>query len=327
MQDLNDLYYFSQVVEQGGFSAASRALGIPKSRLSRRIALLEERLGVRLLQRTTRRLRLTSAGERYLHYCLEMASSARAADDAMQQLKSEPSGRVTVSCPIAIAQQMLAPLLPEFMATWPDVDVQLLVTNRRVDLIKEGVDLALRVRYKLDTDPEMIVRRFGLSAGQMVASPGYLERHGMPQSPQDLTSHSLLNFAPAGSDAPWELHGPDNAHLTVPVHAKLTCDDFVVLVEAAVRGRGIALLPTVSCESEIRRGQLIRVLPDWHCGEGIVHCLYPSRHGMTPAVRALLEFFSERLPPIYARNPGHDTASQIDLKSAATLSGQVGVST
>jgi DNA-binding transcriptional LysR family regulator len=303
MQDLNDLYYFSQVVEQGGFSAASRVLNIPKSRLSRRIALLEERLGVRLLQRTTRRLRLTSAGERYLHYCKEMSATARAADDAMQHLKSEPTGRVTVSCPISIAQQMLAPLLPEFMDTWPGVNVQLLVTNRRIDLIREGVDLALRVRDKLDTDAEMIVRRFGMSAGNLVASPSYLERNGNPQSPQELAAHALLNFAPAGSEQPWLLLGPDQAQASVQVNARLTCDDFVVLVEAAVRGRGIALLPTVATAAETSRGRLTQVLPDWHSAEGIVHCIYPSRHGMTPAVRALLDFLSERLPAIYARFP------------------------
>lgn len=302
MQDLNDLYYFSQVVEHGGFSAASRAMNIPKSRLSRRIALLEDRLGVRLLQRTTRRLRLTSAGERYLHYCQEMAASARAADEAMQQLRAEPSGKVFVSCPIAIAQQMLAPLLPEFMATWPGVDVRLMATNRRVDLIGEGVDLAIRVRDRLDTDAEMVVRRYGISASHMVASPSYLQRYGAPQSPDDLQLHSLLNFASPGSEQPWTLTGPDGAEVSVAVRASLTCNDFVVLVEAAARGRGIALLPTVATEVEARQGQLVRVLPQWSCPQGIVHCIYPSRRGIMPAVRAFLDFLSERLPPIYARH-------------------------
>lgn len=184
MQDLNDLFYFSQVVDQGGFSAAARVLDIPKSRLSRRISQLEERLGVRLLQRTTRRLRLTTAGERYLHYCREMTASARAAEEAMRQLQTQPSGPVVVSCPISIAQQLLAPLLPEFMDTWPEVSIQMLATNRRVDLINEGVDLALRVRTRLDTDAELVVRQLGAASGTLVASPAYLQRHGAPDSPK-----------------------------------------------------------------------------------------------------------------------------------------------
>ncbi|MGN6455030.1 MAG: LysR family transcriptional regulator, partial [Achromobacter mucicolens] len=205
MQDLNDLYYFSQVVEQGGFSAAARALDIPKSRLSRRISHLEESLGVRLLQRTTRRLRLTSAGERYLHYCREMAASARAADDAMRQLQAEPTGPVIVSCPVSIAQDVLAPLLPEFLDAWPAISVQLLVTNRRVDLIREGVDLALRVRTKLDTDAELVVRHLGTARGTLVASPGYLQRHGAPDTPQDLASHVTLSFSDPQNEVRWPL--------------------------------------------------------------------------------------------------------------------------
>ena len=170
MQDLNDLYYFSQVVEQGGFSAAARALDIPKSRLSRRISHLEESLGVRLLQRTTRRLRLTAAGSAI---CITARKwpPRRAPDDAMRQLQSEPAGPVVVSCPVSIAQDILAPLLPEFLDAWPAISVQLLVSNRRVDLISEGVDLALRVRTKLDTDAELVVRHLGTARGTLVASP------------------------------------------------------------------------------------------------------------------------------------------------------------
>ena len=204
MQDLNDLYYFSQVVEQGGFSAAARALDIPKSRLSRRISHLEESLGVRLLQRTTRRLRLTSAGERYLHYCREMAASARAADDAMRQLQSEPAGPVIVSCPVSIAQDVLAPILPEFMDAFPQVAIRLLVTNRRIDLIKEGVDLAVRVRPKLDTDAEFIVRRLGSGSSALVASPDYIRRYGQPDAPPALADHRTLTFSDE-PDTRWTL--------------------------------------------------------------------------------------------------------------------------
>lgn len=301
MQDLNDLYYFSQVVEHGGFSAASRILDIPKSRLSRRIAHLESTLGVRLLQRTTRRLRLTLAGERYLHYCREMTASARAAHEAMRQLQSEPCGPVVISSPIAIAQQMLAPLLPEFLNTWPSVSVQVLATNRRVDLIREGVDLALRVRTRLDTDAELVVKHLGEDSSTLVASPAYLERDGTPKFPDELSAHATLCFSDPQADIRWRLRNAENEEVEVPVQPRLCCNDFVVLTEAAVQGRGIALLPNVATYEALQQGQLVQVLTQWRAPAGIVHCIYPSRRGMSPAVRALLNFISERLPGLYAR--------------------------
>ncbi|WP_459616938.1 LysR family transcriptional regulator [Bordetella sp. 2513F-2] len=304
MQDLNDLYYFSQVVEQGGFSAAARALDIPKSRLSRRISQLEERLGVRLLQRTTRRLRLTLAGERYLRYCQEMTASARAAEDAMRQLQAEPSGRVVISCPVSLAQQLLAPLLPEFLDTWPAVSVHVLVTNRRVDLIREGVDLALRVRSRLDTETDFVVRRFGTAIGTLVASPAYLQRHGHPETPRDLAGHRILSFDEPQEEVDWILQDGSGEQARITLRPRLCCNDFIVLTQAAVRGRGIALLPVEATRDATRGGLLVRVLPEWRSPEGIVHCIYPSRRGMMPAVRALLDFLSERLPPTYAVEPG-----------------------
>lgn len=299
MQDLNDLYYFSQVVERGGFSAAARALDIPKSRLSRRISQLEENLGVRLLQRTTRRLRLTSAGERYLHYCQEMAASARAAEDAMRQLQSQPTGPVVVSCPVSLAQQLIAPLLPEFLDAWPAISVQMLVTNRRIDLISEGVDLALRVRTKLDTDAELVVRHLGTASGTLVASPAYLQRHGAPETPQDLVSHTTLSFSDPQHEVRWQLISDRGEEVDIELRPQLSCNDFIVLTEAAVRGRGIALLPSLATHEELRRGELVQVLPTWQSPEGIVHCIYPSRRGMMPAVRTFLDFLFERLPTYY----------------------------
>jgi len=304
MRDLNDLYYFSQVVEHGGFSAAARALDLPKSKLSRRIAQLEADLDVRLLQRTTRRLNLTAAGERYLSYCREISSSARAADEAIRQLRAEPSGPVLLSCPVAIAQQALAPLLPEFLDTWPAVKLQVLVTNRRVDIIREGVDLALRVRTVLDTDGELIVKRLGTGGLQLVASPAYVQRFGKPETPEDLAEHATLCFADTGGIQHWHLDDGKGQSRTVMHQPRLCCNDFPVLVEAAVRGRGIALLPEMTTRDELRRGRLLQVLPQWQSPQGILHCIYPSRRGMVPAVRALLDFLSERLPPVYAATRG-----------------------
>ena len=238
-----------------------------------------------------------------------MAASARAADEAMRQLQSEPSGPVIVSCPVSIAQDVLAPLLPEFLDAWPAISVQLLVTNRRVDLIREGVDLALRVRTKLDTDAELVVRHFGTGRGTLVASPGYLQRHGTPDSPQDLATHTTLSFSDPQHEVRWPLRNDKGEEVSIELKPQLSCNDFIVLTEAAVRGRGIALLPSIATHEELRRGQLVQVLPQWQSPEGIVHCIYPSRRGMMPAVRALLDFLSERLPSMYQRLEKAPTAA------------------
>ncbi len=171
LQDLNDLYFFAAVVEHGGFSAAGRALGVPKSRLSKRVAQLEERLGVRLLQRTTRRFVVTEVGERFYTHCRAVLEEAQAAQDAVDELRAEPRGMVRLSCPVSLAQTVLAHLLPDFLALYPKMQVRVLSSDRRVDVIGEGYDLAIRVRTKLDTDANLVMRSFGHSRTALVASP------------------------------------------------------------------------------------------------------------------------------------------------------------
>ena len=197
MQDLNDLYFFAAVVENGGFSAAGRALGVPKSRLSKRIAQLEDRLGVRLLQRTTRRFVVTEVGERFYGHCRAVLEEARAAQDAVEELRAEPRGVVRISCPVSLAQTVLAHVLPDFLAQYPKMQVRFLSSDRRVDLIGEGYDLAIRVRSKLDSDANMVLRSFGQSRVLPVASPALLNAAGRPQHPSELArlpALSMLNM-------------------------------------------------------------------------------------------------------------------------------------
>lgn len=176
MQDLNDMLYFAEVAERGGFAAAGRALGIPKSRLSRRVAELEAQLGVRLLQRTTRTLSLTEVGEAYLRHCQAMRESAQAAADAVAQVQSEPRGTVRVTCPVTLAQTVLARLMPVFLERHPQVRLEMQVTNRVVNVVEEGVDVALRVRATLDNSGSMIVKRLDEGRQLLVASPAQLAR-------------------------------------------------------------------------------------------------------------------------------------------------------
>ena len=296
MQDLNDLYFFAAVVEHGGFSSAGRALGVPKSRLSKRIAQLEDRLGVRLLQRTTRRFVVTEVGERFYGHCRAVLEEAQAAQDAVEELRAEPRGVVRLSCPVSVTQTVLANILPEFMKQYPKVQVRVLSSNRRVDLISEGFDLAIRVRNKLDTDANMIVRSFSQARVLPVASPSLLSTYGYPKHPDDLARLPALSMQEHEGAQIWELIDARGERVSVEVHARLITGDFQVLLQAARAGLGVALLPESVCAPAVRSGDLEMVLPEWSAPEGLMHFVYPSRRGMLPGVRALVDFLAERLP-------------------------------
>ncbi|WP_158885020.1 LysR substrate-binding domain-containing protein [Rhodanobacter sp. L36] len=301
LQDLNDLYFFAAVVEHGGFSAAGRALGVPKSRLSKRVAQLEERLGVRLLQRTTRRFVVTDVGERFYAHCRAVLEEAQAAQDAVDELRAEPRGVVRLSCPVSLAQTVLAYLMPEFLALYPKMQVRLLSSDRRVDVIGEGFDLAIRVRTKLDTDANLVVRSFGQARPLLVASPILLNAHGRPTTPDELSGLPALSMREHEGAQIWDLIDAQGAQVNVEMHARLISGDFAVLLESARRGMGVTLLPEFVCASAITRGELEVVLPGWSAPEGMMHFVYPSRRGMLPGVRALVDFLAERLPATTAQ--------------------------
>lgn len=295
MQDLNDLYYYSIVVEKGGFAAAGRALDIPKSRLSRRIAQLEERLGVRLLQRSTRRFAVTDAGQRFYRHCQTVIAEAQAAEEAVAELTSEPRGLVRLSCPVSITQNVMTEMLPEFCEKYPQVRILVLSTNRRIDLINEGVDVAIRVRFKLDTDADLVLRTFGRSSALLVASPTYLAKRGRPAHPSDLPRYETISISEMESQS-WELSAKDGSKHRFDHQPRLMCGDFPLVLAAAARGLGIALLPESVCARAVAAGELEVLLPEWSPPEGIVHCVFPSRRGLLPAVRALIDWLAERMP-------------------------------
>lgn len=298
MQDLNDLYYFAMVVEHGGFAAAERALGIPKSRLSRRIAQLETDMGVRLLQRSTRRFAVTEVGQSVQRHAQAMLSEAQSAREAVDRLSAEPRGVVKVSCPVSLAQRQLACLLPDFLDRHPQVRLQLQVSNRRVDVINEGFDVALRVRTRLDDDGSLAMRSFAQIRELLVASPGYLDAHGRPAAPQDLAGHATLSMSEDEARQRWELHGPDKSTVRVDIQPRLMGHDFPLLLDVARRGHGIALLPETVCADAILNGDLEVVLPDWSLPQGICHAVFPSRRGLLPAVRVFIDFLAERMPAL-----------------------------
>lgn len=294
--DLNDLQFFAMVVEHGGFAAAERALGVPKSRLSRRIAQLEGDLGVRLLQRSTRKFAVTEVGQSVYRHAQTMLAEAQAAREAVDRVSVAPRGIIKVSCPVALAQELLAPLLPAFMKQHPQVRIQLHVSNRRVDVIQEGFDVALRVRSQLNDDGEMVARSFGQLRELLVASPRYLDRVGRPKQPADLAGHTTLSMSEDDARQRWTLHGPDGQVQKVDLTPTLMAQDFPLLLAAARDGLGVVLLPELSCAEAIRQGELEVVLPEWNLPQGICHAIYPSRRGLLPAVRAFIDFLAEQLP-------------------------------
>lgn len=298
MQDLNDLYYFAAVVDHGGFAAAERALGIPKSRLSRRISALETELGVRLLQRSTRRFAVTDVGNSVHRHAQSMLAEAQAAREAVDRLSAEPRGVVRVSVPVSMAQQQFPKLLPEFMALYPKVRLQLIVSNRRVDLINEGIDVAIRVRSKLDDDGSLVMRSFGQIQELLVASPKYLDRAGRPKTPEELGEHVTLSISEDEARQRWELHGPDGEVRRVELQPRITGFDFPMMQAMARDGIGITLLPETVCAEAVRSGELEVVLPDWRLPQGIAHAVFASRRGMLPAVRVFIDFMAAKIPPM-----------------------------
>lgn len=296
MQDLNDMLYFAEVVERGGFAAAGRALGVPKSRLSRRIAELEARLGVRLLQRTTRKLSLTEVGSAYLRHCQAMRDAAQAAQETVAQVQSEPRGTVRVSCPVTLSQTVLAPLMPHFLARYPQVRVEMQVLNRPVNVVEEGMDVVLRVRASLEDSASMVVKRLDVTQQILLASPEYLARMGTPQSPQDLLQHQVLSMSAFEGVAHWRLRSETGTEVQLQPPTRYVADDMMTLKLAVLGGAGVCYLPDYMCKPEMANGELVQVLPQWCFPPGIVHAVFSSRRGLTPAVRSFLDFLGEYLP-------------------------------
>jgi DNA-binding transcriptional LysR family regulator len=296
MRDLNDLHLFVAVVAQGGFSAAARALNIPKSRISRRVAALEEDLGVRLVERSTRRFKVTDVGQDVYGHARAAISETEAIDEAVARLKAEPQGLVRVSCPLD-SERLLASALPSLLERYPRLRVQFLVSNRRIDIIEEGIDIAVRVRERLDTDADLQVKQLGTSVQMLVASPAFLAQHGSPANPQEIPSFPTLAHTDRPGADRWSLVNATGEEAVITHEPRLAASAFPVLREAAIAGVGIALLPDAACSEALGDGRLVQLLPEWTSRRGIVHLVFTSRRGLLPSVRTMLDFLAEALDP------------------------------
>ena len=292
MQDLNDLRLFTVVVEQNGFAAAARKLGMPRSRLSRRIGLLEERLGVRLVQRSTRSFVITEIGREFYHHCVAMVVEAEAAQDVIDRMRSEPQGVVRVSCPSSVIYFQVGEMIARFMAECPKVEVLLESTNRRVDVIREGFDMAIRVRFPPLDDSDLVIRKLAENGQRLVASPSLLTGFSGLLRPADLATLPSLAWEPARHEHEWRLDGPQGATATIRHRPRFVTEDMVALRRAALKGVGVCQFPTFIVQEDLAAGRLVDVLPDWSPKAGIIHAAFPSRRGLLPSVRALLDFLA-----------------------------------
>jgi DNA-binding transcriptional LysR family regulator len=295
MQDLNDMVYFAEVVDRGGFAAAGRALGVPKSKLSRRVAELEARLGVRLLQRTTRKLSLTAAGEVFHRHCAAVREEAEAASEALAAVRNDPRGTVRVVCPVTLAQFTVGPLIPLYLQRHPLVRLDMQVNNRVVDLVQEGVDVALRGRSTLEDSGSLVVKNLGLTKGLLVASPSQLERQGRAAHVDDLQRLSTVAMSAIDGRAHWKLLGPGNREFDLQHRPCYTADDLLTIKSAVLESTGMSVIPDYMCRRELRQGLLEEVLPGWAPRPGVIHAVFPSRRGLVPAVRSFLDFLGEHV--------------------------------
>ena len=298
-KDLNNLYFFARVVDFGSYTAAAEALGIQTSKLSRRVGALERELGVRLLNRTTRKLSLTEAGKTFHRHCVALISEAAAAKDAINQTLSSPQGLVRVSCPTGLLQGGVADILGRYLRAHPQVRIVLDATNRRVDVVEEGVDIAIRVRLPPLEDSDLAMRSFGPSEVILVGSPALLAAHGQPQVLKDLERIPTLSMGTLGIEHPWRFIDGDSKPVELIHTPCLSTDDLYTLRWAALGGVGVACLPAMLVADDLSSGALVRLLPSLSSRSGVVHAVFPSRRGMVPAVRSLLDFLSEG----FAANP------------------------
>lgn len=284
---LDDALIFTRVVECHSFTLAAQGLAMQKSTVSRRIALLEERLGVRLLNRTTRKLRLTEVGQAYYERCRQIMLDFAEAEQAVMQLQSEPSGLLRISAPIEFGQLFLGRVLGDFMRQYPQITAEVELTSRHVDPVEEGVDIAILVGQPQDST--LIARKVYETSRRLYASPDYLARHGIPTCVAELVGHRAI-LLPRDSTRYWPLAGE-----SITCHSVLSCNNITFAREAAMAGAGIAGLPIMICETAVMAGQLVELLPEARLPAGELYAVYPSRRFQAMKVKTFLDFLIHSL--------------------------------
>ncbi|MCE8538775.1 LysR family transcriptional regulator [Ruegeria pomeroyi] len=302
--DLNDAFYFVQVVEKGGFSAASRSLDIPKSRLSRRVRQLEDDLGARLLQRTSRIVSTTEVGAEYYRHAKDALARFEIAETAVRRKTNAIEGTVTVSCSVGMAQFGLDQVLPRFLQDNPGVTVVQRVSNQMEDLIKGGIDVSVRGHMETLPDSSLVQTRLARVEWHLFCSPELHDSLDRTDDPVALTDHPALVLGRPGATHQWVLTGGEGQTASVPCRVRLASDDMSTLKNAAALSLGLVALPAYVCRSEVAAGSLVRVLPGWTAGRPQISLLMPSRRGVLPACKAFLDHLKKEMPAVLAGGAG-----------------------
>ena len=290
MMDLNEILVFTRVVQSGSFTAAARTLEMPKSSVSRKVAELEDRVGARLIQRTTRKLALTDAGRIYYEHGARIVAQLEEADQAVSQMQAAPRGLLRITAPLSFSS--LGPVVAEFLKQHADVRIDLVCTDRRVDLVEEGFDLAVRAGPLEDST--LVVRNLGAIKWVLVAAPSYCKKHGTPRTPADLAGHACISFGAVSSPSVWTLYS-NGKKVEARISPRFTVNDFDMMSDSARAGIGIAWMPRSFCADDLRAGRLKQVLPDWCSAEAPVQVVYPTARHLSPKVAAFIELLREKL--------------------------------
>jgi len=290
MEEFAAIPVFVAVVENGGFSAASRKLGVSKSAVSKRINQLENHLGVLLLHRTTRKLSLTEAGERYYEHAAQALGAAGKAEDAVTELQGEPQGKLKVSSPMSFGRLHVAPLIPKLMQRYPKLQIDLVMDDRNIDLVAEGIDVAIRSGDMPDST--LIARNLAPLRQVLCASPGYVERYGTPATPSELSERNCILFSYSGDANEWTLNKGDRSE-SVLVSGSYRVNNSEAILEALCEGVGIGRLPTFVAGPDLNAGNLVQILDSYHIPDHVFYAVFPERQYLPAKVRAFLDFAVE----------------------------------
>ncbi len=291
MDRLAALTLFRRVAGSRSFAAAARSLGLSPAAVSKAIAALEARLGVRLINRTTRRMTLTEEGKIYLEHTARALDMLAEADEALAPVRSAPAGTLKVSAPMTVTLTRLSRKIPAFLSRYPGLKLDLQLDDRRVDIIREGFDLAIRGSDRLESS-SLIARKLMVMRHVLCAAPAYFEQHGLPASPDDLGAHDCIRFSLSGHADAWEFTR-EGERVRVPVTARYSVSSSLAVREALRAGFGLSLIPYPYVEEDLKAGRLRAVLEDWRTVETTLYAVYPSRQHLSPKIRVLLDFLVE----------------------------------
>lgn len=289
--DLNEIAVYIQVVQSLSFSAAAKKLGMPNSTVSHKVSSLEQRLGVTLIQRTTRKLNITPAGHMYYKKCMQGLEAIQAAEMELASIQDEPSGLLRITAPVELGKSVLPGIISKYVGKYPKVRVELILGGRRMDLLSENVDLAIRVGNLADST--LIAKKIGSPHFAPYATPKYLKNRGIPLHPRDLRLHDSIIFTPAGIDEV-KLVGPKGS-FNAPVTSKIMVNDLDAVKDLVMMGEGIGFMQSYFCGPEIKSGKLIRLLPDWRSEQTPVHFVYPAQRFVSPKLKAFMKMALEPL--------------------------------